>query len=81
MIMMNVVSELKGDIIYYKLIDGNDEIYVAAAQKEDNCLIVTLDDETLDKVTSEIFTNIMKKVYREASTKGLEVKCDKELFF
>lgn len=81
MIMMDVVSELKGDTIYYKLINGNDEIYVAAAQKENNFLVVTFDDETLDKVTSEIFTNIMKKVYREASTKGLEVKCDKELFF
>ena len=71
MIMMNVVSELKGDTIYYKLINGNDEIYVAAVQKENNCLVVMFDDGTLDKVTSEIFTNIMKKVYREASTKGL----------
>lgn len=78
---MNVMCELKGDTIYYKLINGNDEIYVAVAQKENNCLVVTFDDETLDKVTSEIFTNIMNKVYREASTKGLEVKCDKELFF
>ena len=48
--MMNVVSELKGDTIYYKLINGNDEIYVAAAQKENNCLVVTFDDETLDRV-------------------------------
>ena len=79
--MTNVVSELKGDTIYYKLINGNNEIYVAVAQKENNCLVVTFDDESLDKVTSEIFTNIMNKVYREASTKGLEVKCDKELFF
>ena len=82
MIMMNVVSELMGDTIYYKLINGNDEIYEVAVQKENNYLVVMFDDGTLNKVTSEIFTNIMKKVYREeASTKGLEVKCDKELFF
>lgn len=44
MIMMNVVSELKGDTIYYKLINGNDEIYVEAVQKENNCLVVMFDD-------------------------------------
>ena len=79
--MMNVMCELKGDTIYYKLADGNNEIYVAVAQKENNCLVVTFDDRVLDKVTSEIFTKIMRDVYYEASTKNLEVKCDKELFF
>lgn len=79
--MMNVMCELKGDTIYYKLADENNEIYVAIAQKENNCLVVTFDDRVLDKVTSEIFTKILKDVYYEASTKNLEVKCDKELFF
>lgn len=77
----NVVLRTNENITTFFLVKDNKEIPITVCERKDKFYIVTFDDSIIDELTSETFTGIMEKIYFDASKAGLDVKCDKELFF